>query len=313
MTRCTVGIDIGGTKVAAALVDATGTALIERRAPTPAADPDPGGLWSVVDGLLVSMLDGARAAGHEVAGVGLSCAGPIDTRAGTVSPINIAGWDGFALVPRVRQRLEVSVGPLPVVLAGDGAATALAEQRFGAARGIEDVLVLFLSTGVGAGLVLGGRPFPGRTGNAGHLGHVVVEPEGLPCTCGGRGCLETVASGPSSVRWALAAGWRPLPGSPATGATLAAAARDGDAVAGAAVARSGRAVGEVVAGVAAVVDLSAAVVGGGFAQVGDLLLDPLRDAVARHARLDFLDGFQVLSAGLGAGAAVIGASALVEA
>lgn len=310
MTRCTVGIDIGGTKVAAALVDGTGTALAEHRAATPAADPDPDGLWSVVDHLLVDVLDGARAAGHEVAGVGLSCAGPIDTRAGTVSPINIAGWDRFPLLDRVRG-LDGLAG-LPVVLAGDGTATALAEQRFGAARGIDDVLVLFLSTGVGAGLVLGGRPFPGRTGNAGHLGHVVVEPAGLPCTCGGRGCLETVASGPSSVRWALAAGWKPLPGSPATGTALAAAARDGDAVAVAAVARSGRAVGEVVAGVAAVVDLSAAVVGGGFAQVGDLLLDPLRDAVARHARLDFLGDLRVLAAGLGAGAAVIGASALVD-
>lgn len=307
MTRCTVGIDIGGTKVAAALVDGTGTALAERRAPTPAADPDPDGLWSVVDDLIVDMLDGARAAGHEVAGVGLSCAGPVDTRAGTVSPINIAGWDRFPLLDRVR-----GLTGLPVGLAGDGTATALAEQRFGAARGIDDVLVLFLSTGVGAGLVLGGRPFRGRTGNAGHLGHVVVEPDGQPCTCGGRGCLETVASGPSSVRWALAAGWQPPPGGPATGATLAAAARDGDAVARAAVARSGRAVGEVVAGVAAVVDLSAAVVGGGFAQVGDLLLDPLRDAVERHARLDFLHGFRVLTAGLGAGAAVIGASALVD-
>jgi glucokinase len=258
--------------------------------------------------VLEDLVGAAAAAGHQIDGVGLSSAGPIDTRAGTVSPINIAGWDRFPLVARVAALVD-----LPVVLAGDGTATALAEQRFGAARGIDDVLVLFLSTGIGAGLVLGGRPFLGRTGNAGHFGHLVVEPDGAPCTCGGRGCLETVASGPNSVRWAHEQGWEPPLGSPATGATLGAAARAGDSIARAAVERAGRAVGEAVAGVAAVADLSAAVVGGGFAQTGDLLLDPLREAVARHARLSFLTGFQVLPAGLGTNAAVVGAAALIGA
>lgn len=314
---CSLGIDIGGTKVAGALVGPAARVLAGARADTPAADPDPEALWAAVEGVLTALLDRASQSGLDVRGIGLSSAGPIDTRAGTVSPINIAGWQAFPLVARVRATLAPAgrpdglPGALPVVLAGDGTATALAEQRFGAARGIADVLGIVVSTGIGGGLVLGGQPFGGRTGNAGHIGHVVVEPGGLPCTCGGQGCLETVASGPNAVRWALAQGWS-AERAQRTGAGLAAAARAGDPLAVAAIARAGRAVGEVVAGVAAVVDLSAVVIGGGFAQSGELLFGPLHAAVARHARLSFLGDLRVLPAALGPGAGVVGAAALID-
>ncbi len=299
--------------------------LASARAVTPATDPDPDALWSAVAGVLADLLAQASTRGLAVRGVGLSCAGPIDTRAGTVSPINITGWHGFPLVARVRDVLdEAGRGGLPVLLAGDGTAMALAEQRHGAARGVGDVLGIVVSTGIGGGLVLAGKPFGGRTGNAGHIGHVVVDPQGELCTCGGVGCLETVASGPNAVRWALARGWAPTPtgspsGSPAgspsgssTGAGLAAAARAGDPVASAAIARAGRAVGEAIAGVAATVDLAAVVVGGGFAQSGEALFGPLRAAVARHARLSFLHDLRVTPAALGTDAGVIGAAALVQ-
>jgi len=321
-----VGIDIGGTKVAGAVVGDAAQVLASARADTPAADPDPDALWSAVAGVLADLLAQASTRELAIRGVGLSCAGPIDTRAGTVSPINITGWHGFPLVARVRDVLDAaSRGGLPVSLAGDGTAMALAEQRHGAARGVGDVLGIVVSTGIGGGLVLAGRPFGGRTGNAGHIGHVVVDPRGELCTCGGVGCLETVASGPNAVRWALAQGWAPTPigspiGSPSgsptgtpTGAVLAAAARAGDPVASAAIARAGRAVGEAVAGVAATVDLAAVIVGGGFAQSGEALFGPLRAAVARHARLSFLQDLRVTPAALGVDAGVIGAAALVEA
>ena len=321
-TTHSVGIDIGGTKVAGAVVGDAARVLAGARADTPAADPDPEALWSAVAGVLADLLAQASTRGLAIRGVGLSCAGPIDTRAGTVSPINITGWHGFPLVARVRDVLdEAGRGGLAVHLAGDGTAMALAEQRHGAARGVGDVLGIVVSTGIGGGLVLAGRPFGGRTGNAGHVGHVVVDPRGELCTCGGIGCLETVASGPSAVRWALAQGWAPSgTGSPTgppsgspTGAGLAAAARAGDPVASAAIARAGRAVGEAVAGVAATVDLAAVVVGGGFAQSGEALFGPLRAAVARHAKLSFLHDLRVTPAALGVDAGVIGAAALVEA
>lgn len=310
---CSLGIDIGGTKVAGALVGPAARVLAGTRADTPAADPDPEALWAAVEGVLTTLLDQASQQGLDVRGIGLSSAGPIDTRAGTVSPINIAGWQAFPVVGRVRDTLARAgrPGDLSVVLAGDGTATALAEQRSGAARGIADVLGIVVSTGIGGGLVLGGQPFGGRTGNAGHIGHVVVEPGGLPCTCGGQGCLETVASGPNAVRWALGEGWSAEPAQ-RTGAGLAAAAGAGDPVAVAAIARAGRAVGEVIAGVAAVVDLSAVVIGGGFAQSGELLFGPLHAAVARHARLSFLTDLRVLPAALGPGAGVVGAAALID-
>jgi glucokinase len=164
---------------------------------------------------------------------------------------------------------------------------------------------MVVSTGVGGGLVLDGRPFPGLTGNAGHVGHVVVEPDGEPCSCGGRGCAEAVASGPNLVRWARARGWA---GDDAP--ALAAAAHAGDPVAVEAFRRCGQAVGLAIVATAAVCDLDLAVVGGGVAQTGDLLFTPVYDTLARHARLSYLRGLRVEPAKLGTAAGLYGAAAL---
>lgn len=166
-----------------------------------ATRPTPTGaeaVWAVVDDLIADALRVAGGAvGSAVGAVGVACAGPVDLPAGTVSPINIGSWRGFPL----RDRVAAAVPGVPVRLGGDGTCMALGEHWRGAGRGARFLLGMVVSTGVGGGLVLDGVPYHGRTGNAGHVGHVVVDPHGAVCTCGGRGCVETVAAGPALVRW----------------------------------------------------------------------------------------------------------------
>lgn len=285
-----LALDVGGTKIAAALVDG---AAVRHHVRRPTGDP-----WRTV----TAVLDEARA-GERVRGVGIACGGPLDPVAGTVSPINIDRWDRFPL----RDRVAALVPAVPVALAGDAVCTALGEARHGAGRGVTDLLGVVVSTGVGGGLVLGGRVVHGRTGNAGHVGHVVVDPEGAACACGGRGCLETVAAGPALVRAARAQGWE---GSDA--AALATAALGESPVARAVFRRGGLALGRVVASVAAVCDLELVVVGGGVAAAGGLLLDPVAEAVQDHAGLSFLRRLRVVPAALGATAGLVGAAALID-
>jgi len=287
-----LALDIGGTKIAAGIVDADGTV------PRPATTPTPA----------TGVADACAALLREVAGtatitsVGIACAGPVDTVAGSASPINIDEWSGgFGLVDAVQ---DVFPG-VPARLAMDGAAAALGEHHHGAGRGVPDLLSLVVSTGIGGGVVLGGRIATGRTGNAGHIGHLVVTGGTEPCTCGGVGCLETVASGPSSVRWARAHGWCGT-----TGVELARAAADGDDVAVAALDRAGTALGQAIASAAALLDVDLAVIGGGFAQAGPPLWDPMRRAAARHARLSFVANLRVVPAELGASGTLVGAGVL---
>jgi glucokinase len=187
---------------------------------------------------------------------------------------------------------------------------ALGEQWRGAGRGAQFLLGMVVSTGIGGGLVLDGSPYDGRTGNAGHVGHVVVEPDGAPCTCGGRGCVETVAAGPQMARWAREHGWDAP--AEADAKELADAATAGDLVALSAFQRGGAALARMIASVAAVCDLDLVVIGGGVAKSGALLFDPLHEALATYAGLDFIRGLRVVPAELGGDAGLVGAAALVK-
>jgi len=296
----TLALDIGGTKIAAGLVDADGTLVHSAKLPTP--DGDAEAVWTVVDTLLTEAL--AEADGR-VRGVGISSAGPIDLPGGTVSPINIIEWQHFPIVERVSELVGA-----PVRLGGDGLCMALGERWRGAGRGAQFLLGMVVSTGVGGGLVLDGAPYDGRTGNAGHVGHVVVDPDGGPCTCGGHGCVETIAAGPRMAQWARENGWQAP--AEADAKELADAASAGDAVALRAFRRGATAVAAMIASVGAVCDLDLVVIGGGVAKSGPLLFDPVREALAGYARLDFLRGLRVLPAELGGDAGLVGAAALVH-
>lgn len=288
-----LALDIGGTKFAAARVRPDGALVDEHRVETPASE-----VWAAAEKLLTDV-----AGGRPVHRVGIGSAGPVDVDAGRVGPLNIPEWrDGFALADAVRSLFPDA----EVTLAIDGACCTLAEYRFGAGRGTENQIGMIVSTGVGGGVLLGGRIAGGRTGNAGHIGHVVVPgAEDVACACGGFGCLEAVASGPSAVRWANARGW---PGS--TGLELSRAAVAGDEVALGALYRAGTALGTAIASTAAVLDLDLAVVGGGFGQAGAPLWEPIRDAARRHARLSFSRDLRIVPAALGGRATLIGAGAL---
>jgi glucokinase len=299
MTDLTLALDIGGTKIAAGLVDPDGTLVASRQLPAP--DGNAEAIWDVVAELIAR-----TTADTAVRGVGIASAGPIHLPDGTVSPINITAWQDFP----IRERVAGQVPGVPVRLGGDGLCMALGEQWRGAGQGAEFLLGMVVSTGVGGGLVLDGAPYDGRTGNAGHVGHVVVNQDGELCSCGGHGCVETIAAGPRMARWAREHGWAAAPEADAK--ELAAAAAGGDDVALQAFTRGARAVAATIASVAAVCDLDLVVIGGGVAKSGALLFDPLREALARYARLNFIAGLQVLPARLGGDAGLIGAAALLR-
>ncbi|HKY67484.1 MAG TPA: ROK family protein, partial [Acidimicrobiales bacterium] len=178
-----LAVDIGGTKLAVGRVDREGRLTDRRAAPTP-AQGNPEQLWSALAALVAEV----RAGDESVVGVG--CGGPMTRDGEQVSPLNIPAWTGFPL----RGRLAALTG-LPAHVDNDAKALALGEGWVGAARGARDYIAMVVSTGVGGGLVVDGRLLDGDSGNAGHIGHVIVEPDGRTCGCGAVGCLEAEASG----------------------------------------------------------------------------------------------------------------------
>ncbi|MFV0131122.1 ROK family protein [Streptomyces sp. HMX112] len=295
-------LDIGGTKIAGALVDGSGRILLRAQGPTPAGE-DGETVMDAVEAVLARLT--ASPLWARAGAVGIGSAGPVDAAAGTVSPVNIPGWRGYPLVERARR----ASGGLPVALVGDGVAMTAAEHWLGAARGHDNALCLVVSTGVGGGLVLGGRPHTGPTGNAGHIGHISVDLDGDPCPCGSRGCVERLASGPNIARRALKGGWSPGPGGDTTAAAVAAAARAGDRVATASFERAARALAAGIAATATLVEIDIAVIGGGVASAGDVLFVPLRRALRDYATLSFVRRLTVAPALTGTDAGLLGAAA----
>ncbi|MGW3513440.1 ROK family protein [Streptomyces sp. NPDC000994] len=301
-TDLVAALDIGGTKIAGALVDGRGGILVRAQRPTPAQE-DGDTVMRAVEEVLGEL--GASPLWGRAAALGIGSAGPVDASAGTVSPVNVPGWRCYPLVERAR----AAVGGLPVELIGDGVAITAAEHWQGAARGHDNALCMVVSTGVGGGLVLDGRLHPGPTGNSGHIGHISVDLDGDPCPCGSRGCVERIASGPNIARRALDHGWRPGPDGDTSAAAVAAAARAGDPVAVASFARAARALAAGIAATATLVEVDIAVIGGGVAKAGEVLLAPLRRALADYATLSFVRRLTVAPAQMGTDAGLVGAAA----
>jgi glucokinase len=274
-------VDIGGTKLAAGLVDpADGRILVRAAAPTPRTD-DGEAVFAALVGLLDELGPGRRAA--EVCGIGSG--GPMTAGGETLTPVHIPAWRGFPL----RRRMEEATG-LPVFVDNDAKAVALAEGWVGAAAGVGAYIGMVVSTGIGGGIVLDGRLLDGRGGNAGHIGHVIVEPGGRPCFCGGRGCLEGEASGRAIE---AITGRPPAVAPPAV------------------VHRTGTLVGRAVASVANLLDLGLAVVAGSVALgFGPPFFAAAQAEIDALARLDFSRGARIRPAGLGEDAPLVGAAAV---
>jgi glucokinase len=279
-----LAIDIGGTKMAAAVVDDHGALVARSEAPTAGTDGD-ALFGALIDVATKARLDGAVAGATDLAACGVGCGGPMTAGGEAVSPLNIPQWRSFPL----RARLAAATG-LPTWVDNDAKALALAEGWCGAARGERHFIGMVVSTGVGGGLVVDGELLDGASGNAGHIGHVIVEPAGRPCACGGRGCLEAEASG-----LAIEA----VTGRPA---------RDADA---ATIERAGRLVGRAVASAVALLDVRLAAVAGSVALgFGAPFFDAANAELQARAGLDFARGARIVPAGLGADAPLVGAAAI---
>jgi glucokinase len=281
-----LAVDFGGTKVEAALV-VVGK-LVEGTRTRHATGPDR--TAEELDAAVASVVTGALG-DATVTRVGIGSAGPVDTVRGLASPLNVPAWRDHPL----RDLVAGLVPGAEVTLAIDGLAIALAEARYGAGTGSANVMGMVVSTGVGGGLVLDGRGISGASGNAGHIGHVQVSGFDDLCPCGRRGCLEAIASGPNSVRWASS-----------TGEELAAST---DPIARAAIERSARAVGLAIASASALVDLDVVAIGGGFSHSAPDYLDLVRGAADEG--FGFVRATRILPAGLGSEAPLIGAAALL--
>jgi glucokinase len=217
--------------------------------------------------------------------------------------VNLPAWREFPLLRHVQSRLPDAT----VRLAGDAICAAIGEHWLGAGRGSRDMLGVVVSTGIGGGLILGNRLHVGRTGNAGHIGHLIVDFDAEPCCCGGLGCAEAIASGPSLVRWANAQGF-PVP----TARDLAAAAAEGEPVAVAAFDRAGRALAAAFISTAVTCDLDRVVVGGGVAGAGAILFDPIRRWAREYGKLHFVSDLEITPAILKEHAGLVGAAALLH-
>lgn len=299
-----LAVDLGGTKVEAALVTDQGVVLpgTRFRSPTgPQRTSDE--LQAAVNEVVTSAL-GSVPADATLVGVGVGSAGPVDEEHGLVSPLNMPVWRGHPLRDRIAALVPEGVS---VTLRMDGLAITLAEHWVGAAQGYDHVMGMIVSTGVGGGLILHGRTVSGPTGNAGHIGHVECGGYDDPCACGGTGCLEAIASGPKTVAWAQRQGF-----AGSTGEALSAAYAAGDEIAVAAVKRSGRALGQAIAAATSLVDLEVVAIGGGFSHVTPDLFEFAREAVAERVEFGFVTKVRIVPTALSQDGPLIGAAALVH-
>jgi glucokinase len=299
-----LAIDLGGTKVEAALVDSSGAVLAPSRFRAPTGKGSTSEQLALAVDEVIALSRAALPHGAGLIGVGIGSAGPIDEANGTVSPLNLAVWREYPLRDQVMAAVPDDV---PVVLRMDGLCITLAEHWIGAAQGYDNVMGMIVSTGIGGGLILHGNTVSGPTGNAGHIGHVEVAGFTDPCPCGGIGCVEAVASGPHTVEWAQLQGWQGR-----TGEELGASFRDGDEVAIAAIERSGRAIGQAIASATALVDLEIVAIGGGFSQVAPDLFAHMRTAVATRSQFGFVTKVKIVPSGLSSDGPLIGAAALIH-
>jgi predicted NBD/HSP70 family sugar kinase len=296
-----VGIDFGHRHLGVAVSDLASNILAERRIELDIDHSAEDGLNAASE-LVAETLEDAGVDREQVVGAGMGLPGPIDQSTGIVgSAAILPGWVGVAAADEMRRRLQ-----LPIAVDNDANLGALAEAAFGAARDASDLVYIKVSSGIGAGLILNGRLYRGAAGLAGELGHVLVDPDGLVCRCGNRGCLETLAAAEALVELLSRSHGKDL-----TVTRMLQLAREGDLGCQRVIADAGRAIGLVVAELLNVLNPELVVVGGELAGAGDLLLEGVRASINRAA-LPAAAGSSRLVAGiLGDRAQVLGAVALV--
>ncbi len=292
-------VDIGGTKIAVGMVDDRGQVLSQQECAT---DPRRG----LADGLerITAMLRQARSqAGGALQGIGIGCTGPVDPQRGTIGDVAfLPGWKGADLAGALGRALGVSAA-----LENDADAAALGEWRWGAGQGANNFILVTVGTGIGAGLVLDGKLYRGVDGSHPEIGHHVVDPSGPACFCGAHGCWESLASGPSMERWAQAhhpqGVWRDA-------RQICAAAEQGEELALAAVQRTAVYLAIGLANLVTLFSPERIALGGGLMQSFALFKDQIADTIRTNCGLVPHQKVQVLLAGLGANAGLVGAASV---
>jgi glucokinase len=286
-----IGVDVGGTKIAAGVIDPHG--VIERRVERPTPTASQKELLATLDGIVDDLL------GDGVAALGFGLCSTIDQRTGRVvssAHIPLADLD---FRDRMHERFS-----LPVAIDNDGNAAAIAEWRIGAGRGARDMIMLTFGTGIGGGLILDGKPYRGSVGAGAELGHMVLQYGGEPCggACSGHGHFEQLASGGAADRAA-----EEILGADMTGRELVGAAREGKPEAVEAILEIGRRIGAGIGSLVNIFNPELVVLGGGFSQARDLFLGPALETMAQEALAPGRDLVRVVPALLGPDAGLVGA------
>jgi len=303
VTTTVLAIDIGGTKLAAGIVDGSGSILARGEVPTLAAEGPERVLDRIVR-LANDVLGAPGGSADAIQRIGIGCAGMI------LNPPNLPGWVRVPLV----ERIEKALGR-PAVLENDANAAALGEFRYGAGKGASSLVYLTVSTGIGGGIILDGKIWHGVKDGAGEVGHMTLLPDGPLCGCGNRGCLEALASGPAIARRAREALATERPSrlreaGDFTAADVVRLAQEGDALAAQVWDETVRYLGLGVAAIVTILAPGRVVIGGGVAKAGDFLFAPLRREVRRRVTLVAVESVPILPAALGPDVGILGAAAV---
>jgi glucokinase len=312
-----IGVDLGGTKLIAAVISAGGEIIAHKYCATRAEE----GLEAVVKRILDAIkrvISLARVETSALGGVGIAAAGVLEMERGviTASP-NLPGWKNVPLRDMIEEKLGVRT-----FLLNDANAAALGEHRFGVGRDVDDLIYITVSTGIGGGIIIGGKIYDGICGSAGEIGHMTIDINGPRCRCGNIGCLETLASGTAmaaEARKRLAQGTKSsllelARGEPEniTAKTVSEAARGGDPLALELVSRAGSYLGVGMVNLINIFNPQMIIVGGGVSRMGDMLLDPAREVVRERAFRLPAEAVRIIISELGDDAGVLGAAAFVR-
>jgi glucokinase len=274
-----LAVDIGGTKLSVGVVSTTGEVLSHGRSLTPQVN-----VWQALQELIKDQVANSNV---DLIACGVGCGGPMRPQGEYVSTLHIPEWRDFPLRSKLQELVQ-----LPVYIDGDAKALVQGEVWCGAVAGQTDVIGMVVSTGVGGGIISQGKVLDGRSGNAGHIGHVIVVPDGRHCACGSNGCLEAHASGRSIEA---------MTGKPAAQASAQV------------IAETGRLVARALVSVGAAVDLRSAVIAGSVALgFGKPFFESVQSELDRSAKIGFVQGFSVCPAGLGPLSPLVGAAAVAR-
>ena len=303
------GIDIGGTKIAIALENLAGERIAARRLPTEVRL----GPERILENTCRAVEELLAESGTELMSIGIGCPGPIDIERGLVlSPANLPDWIDFPIVEIIKERFNV-----PVLLDNDANAAALGEYFHGAGRGFKDVFYVTISTGIGGSIICEGQIHHGVQSGAGEIGHTVVQTDGVRCRCGTMGCLETIASGTGIARrmkeaLAVQNGGGVENLDKVTAETVVERVRNGDAAAQAIWDETVKFLAIGIGNAITLLAPEAVIIGGGVSEAGELLLKPLRQAIAKNVSMVPVDKVEILRASLSSESGVCGALMLAQ-